>query len=387
MEVFTQVGFIHRTQNGHSLASSVPASVGQRRVSLPENYLTLSREERLEPLGVAATQSGRPVHLLEKDIWVVWALDGLSGSQFGEHLVLGGGTSLSKDYNIIRRLSKDIDVIYDIRQLVRDRGGDDPIPTREITEKVLALVESEMLSIVKKHIEKTSVRASATAVGRKIYVDYDPLAKSTGRVQPRVIIEFTARSIGESSEKRSITCDVAAHLPNLRFPSARPNTMLPKRIFWEKATALHVYCARGANLRFPSTTPNIMLPKGAFWEKARPLYAYCALGDCYSRHWHDLMRLDDAGYAKAAFEDPGLAKSVAAFKARFHRAEDSAGNPIDYDNAVSGNLKLVPDGETLKALEANYKKMADDGILLDDAEPFAKLIERCTDIEKRANSR
>ena len=332
------------------------ASVGQRRVSLPENYLTLSREERLEPLGVAATQSGRPVRLLEKDIWVVWALDGLSRSQLGEHLVLWGGTSLSKSYNIIRRLSKDIDVIYDIRQLVRDRGGDDPIPTREITEKRAAFIE-EALSIVKKHIEKTSVRAIARAYHNKIYIDYDPLAKGTGHVQPNVIFDFRVHDTGEPSEKRTITCDAAVHLPNLRFPSATLKTLLPKRTFWDKATAIHDYCARGR------------------------------AEDRYSRHWHDLMRLDDVGCAKAAFEDPGLAKSVAAFKARFIRTKDSAGNPIDYDKAISGNLKLVPDGEALDALEADYKKMADDGILLDDAEPFAKLIERCTDIEKRANSR
>ena len=43
---------------------------------MTENYLTLSHEDRLEALGVAATQSGRPAHLLEKDIWVVWAVDG-----------------------------------------------------------------------------------------------------------------------------------------------------------------------------------------------------------------------------------------------------------------------------------------------------------------------
>jgi len=41
---------------------------------MAEPYLTLSPEEKLEALGVAATASGRPVHLLEKDIWVVWAL-------------------------------------------------------------------------------------------------------------------------------------------------------------------------------------------------------------------------------------------------------------------------------------------------------------------------
>jgi hypothetical protein len=30
--------------------------------------------------------------------------------------------------------------------------------------------------------------------------------------------------------------------------------------------------------------------------------------------------------------------------------------------------------------------MADDGILLDDVEPFADLIERCADLEQRANT-
>jgi hypothetical protein len=31
--------------------------------------------------------------------------------------------------------------------------------------------------------------------------------------------------------------------------------------------------------------------------------------------------------------------------------------------------------------------MAEDGILLDDAEPFSALIERCAALEKRANAR
>jgi hypothetical protein len=31
--------------------------------------------------------------------------------------------------------------------------------------------------------------------------------------------------------------------------------------------------------------------------------------------------------------------------------------------------------------------MANDGILLDDAEPFTDLIERCTDLEQRANAK
>jgi predicted nucleotidyltransferase component of viral defense system len=62
---------------------------------MAESYLALSRDDRREALGVAATASGRPVYLLEKDIWVVWALHGLYASSLGEHLVFKGGTSLS----------------------------------------------------------------------------------------------------------------------------------------------------------------------------------------------------------------------------------------------------------------------------------------------------
>lgn len=113
--------------------------------------------------------------------------------------------------------------------------------------------------------------------------------------------------------------------------------------------------------------------------------ACAAIRGRYSRHWHDLVRLDDVGFAQAAFDDPDPAKDVAAFKSRFFRMKDSEGNPIDYAKAVSGQLKLVPDAEAFKALEADYKKMADDDVLLGDAEPFEKLIARCAGLERRAN--
>jgi hypothetical protein len=211
------------------------------------------------------------------------------------------------------------------------------------------------LPIINKHAEATGVDVKVTAEGTNIYIDYDPLAKGAGYVPPRVKLEFGARSTGEPSEEKQITCDAAENLPELKFPTAKPKVMLPKRTFWEKATAVHVYCLRGTQ------------------------------ADRYSRHWHDLVRLDDAGYANAAFDDLALAKEVAEFKGKFFRAKDSAGNPIDYVAAVSGGLKLVPDAEALKTLEADYKKMAEDGIPLEDAEPFSKLKERCADLERRAN--
>lgn len=334
---------------------------------MAEAYLALSRNERLEALSVAATASGRPIYLLEKDIWVVWALSALFTSPLGEHLVFKGGTSLSKGHDIIKRFSEDIDLTYDVRQLIPDLAkGDPPIPatnsqadkwTKAIRERLAAWIKDEALPVLKKHAELTGVDVSLSARGDKLHADYHPLAEDTGYVAPRVTLEFGARSTGDPAEARPVACDAAPHLPDLILPTATPKIMLPKRTFWEKATAIHVFCANGFE------------------------------GDRISRHWHDLVRLDDAGFAQAAFDDKALAKEVADWKARFFRAKDGEGNLIDYAAAVAGKLQLVPDEDGIKELEADYKKMADAGILLGDAEPFADLMKRCADLQTRANKR
>src|SRR3546814_1209061 len=48
--------------------------------------------------------------------------------------------------------------------------------------------------------------------------------------------------------------------------------------------------------------------------------------------------------------------------------------PIDYAAGVNGGLRLVPAGDGLKALEEDYARMVDDGLLLEDAEPFEALM-------------
>ena len=58
-----------------------------------EVFLSLSPGERSEALQVAASNSGRPLHVLEKDVWVVWTLSALFEAPFGKHLVFKGGTS------------------------------------------------------------------------------------------------------------------------------------------------------------------------------------------------------------------------------------------------------------------------------------------------------
>ncbi len=91
---------------------------------MPESYFSLSSNEQHEALQYASAQSGRPVHLLEKDLWVVWTLKTLFESQAGAGLTFKGGTSLSKAYKIIDRFSEDIDQTCNICRLIPDKTSE-----------------------------------------------------------------------------------------------------------------------------------------------------------------------------------------------------------------------------------------------------------------------
>ncbi len=115
---------------------------------MAESWFSLSRADQAEALEVAAAQTARPPHLLEKDIWVVWTLSAIYKSNLSKKLTFKGGTSLSKVYQIIDRFSEDIDLTYDIREVVPDLLQEgNPIPTtssqaKKVTDAVRARLQT-----------------------------------------------------------------------------------------------------------------------------------------------------------------------------------------------------------------------------------------------------
>ena len=333
-------------------------------------FFQLSTAERLDALNVAANTSGLLPHLLEKDIWVVWSLRHLFAGPYADHLVFKGGTSLSKAYRVIRRFSEDVDLTYDIRAIAGDLVGDADLPlptsksqekkwTKEIRARLSDWVAAEIAPRLTHDLEQHGLPATVRSDGERVFIDYTPLTAGTGYVAPAVMLEFGARSTGEPSEPRAIRCDAAEHLQGVEFPLATPQVMRPERTFWEKATAIHVFCAQGEF-------------RG---------------GGRFARHWHDVTRLDAAGFADAAIADKALASAVAEHKSVFFAEKYTHGASIDYHAAVAGGLQLVPDDSALAKLAADYQHMVDDGLFLDDAEPFDALLECCRAIQQKANAK
>ena len=256
------------------------------------------------------------------------------------------------------------------RAIASDLAGDAdaPLPTsksqekkwsKEIRARLSAWVSVEIAPRLKRDLDQYGLPATVRAEDAKVFIDYAPLAKGTGYVAPAVMLEFGARSTGEPSEPRAIRCDAAAYLPGVAFPSATPQVMRPERTFWEKATAIHVFCQQGEF-------------RG---------------GDRFARHWHDVTRLDAAGFASAAIADKALARAVADHKSVFFAEKNTQGNVIDYHATVSGQLQLVPDGGGLAKLADDYQHMVDDGLFLDGVEPFEDLMARCHAIQVSANAK
>lgn len=76
---------------------------------------------------------------------------------------------------------------------------------------------------------------------------------------------------------------------------------------------------------------------------------------------------------------------LAVHESVFFREKDASGTWVDYRAAVSGGLELVPTGPYHSALADDYARMVDDGLLLDDAEPFDALMNCCQAVADKAN--
>jgi len=336
-----------------------------------ESFFALSRKDQREALEYGRAETGRPAHLLEKDLWVVWTLRALFDSPLSTDLTFKGGTSLSKVYKVIDRFSEDLDLTCDIRTLIPDllpQDGEALPPSRSQAEKWSQAVRNRLPGWIAQHVqpviqsalanERLNARLEWGGQGNDtLFLHYPALTQGTGYVAPVVTLEFGGRATGEPHEVFQVTCDIAGCLPDVAFPIAAPQVMSIARTFWEKATAAHVFCAQG-RMR----------------------------GERYARHWHDLAAIARSFHAESIITDRDVATAVARHKSRFFIEKDANGQTIDYLAAVTGHLNIVPAGQAKDALSRDYAAMLADDVLVGDALSFDDLLQACADLEVKMNN-
>ena len=332
-----------------------------------ESYFSLSRKEQSELLDTAAAHSGRPAHILEKDVWVVWALSVLFASPLADLLTFKGGTSLSKAYGAINRFSEDIDLTYDIRSLLADMVTDDegipPTPsqaskwTKAVRERLPQWLSDVVVPVLYGGLpEGVGEDAIQVVEPDSVVVSYAALREGTGYISPKIRLEFGARSTGEPFEILPVSCDLASVIQKIQFPKAEPRVLKMERTFWEKATAIHVFCKQ---------------------EKMR--------GDRFSRHWYDLVQLSKLPRMQHALSEREWLSQVVRHKSMFFVEKNASGDRIDYNDCQNGLLKLIPSGAALETLRNDYANMIQDGILLDSEINFDFVLKQCLELEGNIN--
>jgi hypothetical protein len=331
---------------------------------MPEQFMKLSESEQGDILNAVAHQLKKAPVVLEKDVWVCWALQALFTMPGRLPMAFKGGTALSKAYNIIERFSEDIDITLDYRSFVDEiKGEPSKSAIKKLSDLLKRFVAKHLNTVVKPYFDtllaeqfpdrKHSVDLSED--GEKLRIYYPSVFEEQfGRyLAANVLIEFGGRNIAEPNEDHMVRPYVAEVLTELSFPEATVTVLAMARSFWEKATLIHVECNRTE---------------------------FKASGERLSRHWYDMSCLHRSGKAQHAIADRAMLADVIKYKKLFYNASYA-----NYDDCLSASLKLIPGSAFIDALEKDFQQMIEAGMFY-GMPSFDEIIKDIHDLEKLINS-
>jgi len=334
---------------------------------LPESYLTLAAEDQRDILNASAAVFSRRAQVLEKDVWVCWALDILFSIDDLPLMAFRGGTSLSKVYGTIDRFSEDIDVTLDYRN-----WGDSVDPfAAGVSRSQIKKLSKRLTAHVETFARDAVVPAISKALGdipgsentqvhfespEKVWISYPSVVETDDYLHSRVLIELGGRNVIDPCEDNTLTPDIASQTDGVSYPTPTVKVVSPQRTFWEKATLAHVECLRG-NLNNLKSEPNRL-----------------------SRHWYDLMKLADSDIGTMSLADRTLLEEVVAHKKVFFHA-----GYADYDACLDGRMRLVPDADDIDGLRTDYERMCQAGMIYGTPPAFAELHEVLNLLEANIN--
>ncbi len=328
-----------------------------------ERVARLPAAERAALFAETAVRMRMTPAVAEKDFWVTWVLDRLfADAELARLLMFKGGTSLSKVFRLIERFSEDIDLILDWRVLSAVSGNEDPMAARSkarqeklnaaINEQALAYIAGALLERVAAALGETCRCAIARDDPHVIDIRY-PAAFPDRYLRPELRLEIGPLAAWVPHEDRMIDCYAAEAFPQVfERRECRVRVIRAERTFWEKATILHHEAHR------PEGNP----------QPPR-----------YSRHYYDLARMADAPVKDAALADMSLLADVVAFKQRFYPRGWAR-----YDLAVPGSLRLMPQGQVLAGVEADYRAMTN--MIFGAVPAFNDIFARLRALEQEINA-
>jgi len=338
-------------------------------------FFDLDDETKKVIITQTSLQRGLPVSVIEKDLWVTTILQITFQLPFANKLLFKGGTSLSKVWNLIKRMSEDIDLAIDEHFDIFE--GDSPTikQIKRLRKASSLFVKHDFCSALKSAVldfgleQWCSIETQPDGVGdltypepRKIYVKYDSLfpesfaSINSQYVKPIVMLEVGARSLIEPTGSSSVKSFISQAFPNIDTDIVKSEirTALPQKTYLEKVFLLHEL----------------------FYTRS------CGIADRKSRHMYDIERMMDEDFAKHAINDDDLWNSI-----NHHRSRFTPVSGIDYSCDFRDDLILTPPKDFLNQWKEDYEYMRSQIIYDSKTLSFDNLVSRLHELENRFKER
>lgn len=328
-------------------------------------FIRLSPDMQRDVLERGASQSHLNPQLLEKDIWVCWALDAVFRIPDAYAMAFKGGTSLSKAYGAIRRLSEDVDITIDYQSLDPTVDPFQPGLSRtrqkKFSESLKARVQKYLVDAMVPWLEQclandglTKHTVTVEASEGALRVNYPSCADRGEYIAESVLLEFGGRNRTEPHQVMPIHAEIASSFADITFPVAVVPVLSGERTFWEKATLVHAACVRESIRDNPQRQ---------------------------ARHWYDLAMLADHMLGCEAVKNRALLRDVVAIKQQFY-----AYSRFNYDRCLTKGWMLIPDEDQLTLLKADFDAMTSAGMLSENPLAFADVVTRLQTLEAVLNT-
>lgn len=327
------------------------------------NWLTLSKERRVEILNQATELTGLPAIAIEKDWWVTLCLNASFSFPYSNQLVFKGGTSLSKGWDLIERFSEDIDLAIN-RKFFGFEGDISKTQIRKLRKQSCEFISTEFLKGLTQRLTDWGAIAECELFAQPvkaadkdpqvIEIHYNSVVDSSEYLPQRVLIEISSRSLIEPTEKRNINSILSVNFPKLDFATDAYSvpTVLPQRTFLEKIFLLHE--------EFSKEPEKIRINR-------------------LSRHLYDLVRLLDTEHGIAALQDTELYNNIIAHRAKFNPLRG-----LDYANHTPDKINIIPPESVIKEYENDYSEMTK-FMIYGEVLTFDRLIKKVSELQTRIN--
>jgi predicted nucleotidyltransferase component of viral defense system len=327
------------------------------------NWLTLSKERRIEILNQATELTGLPSVAIEKDWWVTLALNASFSLPYSKNIVFKGGTSLSKGWNLIERFSEDIDLAID-RKFFGFDGDISKTQIKNLRKQSCKFISTTFLDDLTKTLTEWKAIDECKLIAQPvkdsdkdpqvIEIQYNSVIDTSEYLPQRVLIEVSSRSLMEPIEERKINSILSENFPQQSFVTApfAIATVLPQRTFLEKVFLLHE--------EFSQETEKIRI-------------------DRLSRHLYDLEKLMDTEHGIEALKNIDLYNNIIAHREKFNPLRG-----LDYVNHIPSKISILPPQVVVKDYEKDYEAMTS-FMIYGEPLKFDHLMKRIFELQTRIN--